>query len=424
MSKSTLRTGLEAFLHLTRNLDDKFQRKALWSPRHVMVSLLLLCYPGHRMSYRSTLNMLSRFGSRLLSWPRVPTVGSMAKARKKMPVEACRGFLNELNHSATRMLAQARHVWRGRTIYAVDGMSLVARRSADTLKHFRCPSGGNGTESHHPRALTVVAMDLLRRIPLDFVVGRKGQGERTIIKDMLSVFTPGSVVVVDRGFPSRDLLAELLERQIDVVMRVSAKKAHTWKEFRPFLAGKNKTASIELTLGKGKATYTVTARLVERDRQRGRPRKGAKKERMVILTTLKESDGFTRDEIVKIYSARWGIETAFRELKSYAGLEPLHAKTAVGLEQEVAASLIWMTIASLLESTALDGLPEGMRIIRTDCYRYAGLLLGDYLTGRWSSQAFDELVEALQKYAYRPKPGRYAERKCNDPHGRSREQFC
>jgi hypothetical protein len=28
---------------------------------------------------------------------------------------------------------------------------------------------------------------------------------------------------------------------------------------------------------------------------------------MLILTTLKEEDGFTRDEIIRIYGARWGI---------------------------------------------------------------------------------------------------------------------
>lgn len=53
---------------------------------------------------------------------------------------------------------------------------------------------------------------------------------------------------------------------------------------------------------------------------------------MVILTTLRAEGGFTRDEIVKSYGARWGIETIFRELKSFAGLEPLHAKSALGVE--------------------------------------------------------------------------------------------
>ncbi len=66
---------------------------------------------------------------------------------------------------------------------------------------------------------------------------------------------------------------------------------------------------------------------------------------------------------------------------------------------------------------------EVKKIIRTDCYRYAGLLLGDFLTGRWSSTAFDELVSALLIYAYNPQPGRCAERICHDPHGRSQKQF-
>lgn len=405
-------------------LGDRFQRSACWSPTHVMTVLLLLKTPGQNFSYRSVLALADRMGSSLLSWPRVPTIGSMSKARAKLSVDQCWEFLTTVSAQVTRRLHQARHVWKGRRIVAVDGTSLVVPRSADTRKHFTCPKGGkSGQESHHPRALLVLALDVLRRVPVTYALGRKGEGERTLIRRMIDHFRPGDVVVMDRGFPSRELLLELTRRGIDVVMRVNADKASTWKEFRAFLSGKAKTADVTLELGRAHERVTLRARLVERDRQRGRPRRGTKKERMVLLTTLRSDEGFTRAELVKLYGSRWGVETSFRELKTFMGTEPFHSKTAQGVEQEVVAGLIWQALASLLESSALDGVPDGYRVVRTDCYRFAGVLLGDFLAGRYREPEFLRLVEDLKRHAQKRKPDRYAERRCEVPFGRSQKQF-
>lgn len=404
-------------------LGDRFQRSACWSPTHVMTIVLLLKTPGQNFSYRSVLALAERMGSSLLSWPRVPTIGSMSKARSKLSPAACWNFLVQVGSQVTRHLHEPRHVWKGRRIIGVDGSTLVIPRSNDTLRHFACPKGGEGSEAHHPRALLVLALDVLRRVPVTYVLGRKGEGERTLIKRMIDQFKTGDVVVVDRGFPSRELLLELTRRGIDVVMRVSADKAATWKEFREFLNGKAKSADITLELGPSRERVSLKARLVERDRQRGRPRRGTKKERMVLLTTLREQDGFTREELIKVYGSRWGVETAFRELKTFMATEPFHSKTAAGIEQEIVAGMIWLALASMLESTALDGVPNGYQVVRTDCYRFAGVLLGDFLVGRYREDEFLRLVDELRRYAQKRRPGRYAERRCEVPYGRSQKQF-
>jgi hypothetical protein len=424
MGIPTLTAALTTLRFTIGNLGDRFQRQAIWSPASVMTMVLLLKTPGQKFSYRSVLSLVDRLGSSLLPWSHTPTIGSMAKARAKLSVAACRQFQREIARQVTRALHRPRHVWGKRRIIGVDGSTFVVPRSADTLQHFRCPKGGeHGPAAHHPRALMVLAMDVLRRVPVSYVLGRKGQGERTLIKDLLETFQPGDVVVIDRGFPSRELLMELTKRKIDVVMRVSAEKAATWKEFRPFLSGTKKTADLTLELGRKKEQVSIKARLVERDRQRGRPRRGTKKERMILLTTLREEDGFTRAELIKIYGSRWGVETAFRELKTFMDTEPFHSKSAAGIEQELVAGQIWMTLASLLESTALDGVPEGYRVVRTDCYRFAGVLLGDFLAGRYREEEFMRLVNELRRYAQSRKPDRYAERTCNVPFGRSQKQF-
>jgi len=186
---------------------------------------------------------------------------------------------------------------------------------------------------------------------------------------------------MDRGLPSRSFFAELLARRVDIVARMSTSDVTGWTEVDDFLKTGKLSATIEVQVGEKGDRFPVRARLVERSQQPGRPRKGTKKERMVILTTLKEEDGFSRAELIKIYGARWGIESLFGELKSFMSVEPFHSELVSGVEQEIAASLIWMALASSMQAEAERTL-GGRRVVRTDCLRGAADLIGDLLKGR------------------------------------------
>lgn len=58
-----------------------------------------------------------------------------------------------------------------------------------------------------------------------------------------------------------------------------------------------------------------------------------------IVTNL-ERDKFPLEEIKKLYNMRWGVETAFRDLKYAIGLNPVHAKERELIKQEIYARLI------------------------------------------------------------------------------------
>lgn len=58
-----------------------------------------------------------------------------------------------------------------------------------------------------------------------------------------------------------------------------------------------------------------------------------------IATNL-DREEFSSDEIKQLYNMRWGIETAFRELKYAIGLNAFHAKKRELIKQEIYARLI------------------------------------------------------------------------------------
>jgi hypothetical protein len=412
---------IRTFLSFTRSeLSDRFQRKRVWSPQSVMVWLLLLTFPDRKTSYRNSLPVLMRFAQRVFGWTKLPSLGSVTPARAKMTTAACRSILHNVAQRCQQAVGTVKHRHGSRRFIAFDGTRLVTQRSADTARKLHRFSKPDGDRVHNPQGLLVTAVDVFRRLPLDWIFVGKGVGERTALNGLLDtlILKRGDVAVMDRGLPSRKLFGLLLDRGVDVIARMSTSRAIAWKEVAIFLKSGKKSGVIDIQVGAKGTKRTVRARLVERDRRRGRPRKGTKKENMVILTTLAEEDGFTRQEIVKLYAARWGIESLFKELKSFMSIEPMHTKRVAGCEQEICASLIWMALATMLQAEAESDL-NGRRVVRADCLRAASDLIGELLEGRSIDDRLILYRDALRQYAYTPQSGRHAPRECKMPYGRS-----
>jgi DNA-binding TFAR19-related protein (PDSD5 family) len=231
-------------------------------------------------------------------------------------------------------------------------------------------------------------------------------------------FQAGDVAVMDRGFPSRQLFAALIDKGIDIVARMSTSKVVAWKELQPFLASGAKNANVTLTLPGATSSIPVHVRVVERAPRRGRPRAGTKKSRMVIVSTLTEEDGFDRQALIKLYGARWGIESLFKEMKSFMQTEDFHSRTVHGCEQEVVAAMIWMALASFLQSEAERTL-DNRRVVRADCLRAASDLLALILSGRPIQDQIDRDLEGLRRFSYGPRPDRHYPRECKRPFGRT-----
>ena len=69
----------------------------------------------------------------------------------------------------------------------------------------------------------------------------------------------------------------------------------------------------------------------------------------VVITNL-DPENFSSEELKRLYGMRWGIETAFRELKYTIGLLHFHAKKVEYICQEVFARLIMYNFSELITS--------------------------------------------------------------------------
>jgi len=415
------RTLIHAFLDLTQTLPSRFVRSRVWCPRSVMTWLLLVTLPDRKTCYRRSLRSLTFFGRHCFGWAKVPTLASISVARRKLSVPMCRSFLHDIVRTCEAIMPVPTHRWGTRRFIAFDGSRLVTPRTGDTARKLHRFHRPDGSRVHNPQGLLVAAVDVFRRLPLDWIFTGKGVGEQTSMRELVArmLWQPGDVAVMDRGFCSKKLFAALIERGVDIIVRMSTSDAIAWREVQDFLASKQKTGTVTMTLPGAKAPITVRLRLVERDRKRGRPRKGCTPDRMVILTTLSEEEGFDRPALISLYAARWGIESLFAEMKSFMEVESFHSGFVAGCEQEIAAAMIWMALGSLLQAEAERTLPNGRRVIRADCLRAASDLVSMLLQGHAIDQQIHDDLEALRQFAYLPKPGRHYPRECKSPHGRS-----
>ena len=417
---SPLRSLYDLSHHLTvslRGVATSFARVRRWSPRSVVVAVFLLTRPDVRSSYASVLTSLAQDSFRALGAVTVSAKSSLSVARKKVSVEVFRQVLHQLvDHLGAALLGTpGQH--KDRRFFAVDATSLVCPRSRSTMRDLDAPRSNQWLLAHYPRALVVVAYDVVRRLPLEWVLLKKGTGERAAAKPLLSRLRRGDVTIMDRGYPARWLLALFVNHGVDVVMRMTAAKAGAWPEVKQFMVSGAKTAVIACALDDGRS---IMVRLIRRPALRGRPRRHQKKrDTMVILTTLLPKHGFEAADIIDLYGKRWGIETLFREMKEAFGIERFHARSTAGIQQEIATVLMWIALTSAIHAAVQATLTDGKRANRTVSREIARICLIKALDDGSEANIVAMITEA-RRHSYKPRPGRSFPRESKLPFGRTK----
>lgn len=378
------------------------------------MAVMLLTRPDVRSSYTTLLTTLAKDTCRWLGWASAPSRSSLSVARSKVSVAAFRKALHQLvDHLSTLLPGALLHHGERRFI-AIDATSLVCPRSASTLRDLDRPHRNPWLLTHYPRALVVVAFDVIRRLPVEWVLLAKGRGERSAIDPLLHRLRRGDVAIMDRGYPARWLLADLVKNGVDVVMRMTAAKAGAWPEVQKFLKTGAKTAVMECATAAGK---TVTIRLVRRNPPRGRPLKHQRRETMVILSTLLPRHGFEAKDLLDIYGRRWDIESLFREMKEAFTIERFHAKSLAGVQQEIATVLMWIALTAVIHAAVQEDLSDGRRANRVASRAISRLCLVNAIMGIPTD--LESLIIEARRHAYKPRLGRSFPRKSHTPFGRT-----
>jgi hypothetical protein len=320
-----------------------------------LLGIFSLVEPSQATSYQSACKTAHAWAGKRFGWDpkRVPDPAGFKRARDRVDENTCARLLAESRQLARRRLRQrTKRFIDGRPLVAFDGTTLHMPRAPEMVSTFGVPKDKLGGEiCHYPQARMMTAWDLESRIPISWELGSLATGERAMASDMLKKIPDHAICVFDRGFPSRDFFAEMLDSGRHLVARMVCPEATAWAEVATFLASGKRDAIVPVWVGSGTQRRQVLFRLVLRTFDRGRPCKHQKRQTMVLITSLIDAPLTARD-LCRLYGERWGIETIYRELKAVAKVECWHGRTIALVRQEIILLLVWFCLAAILAGAA------------------------------------------------------------------------
>lgn len=268
------------------------------------------------------------------------SASAFCQARAKLSDDSLRQVLHG---AAAKMDDSFRSVsrWNGRRVFAVDGCKVNLQRSEELDASFGRPEGG-----HVPQATISCLANVMTQVPSDVVIGRYGASEREMLLGHLDIVRAGDVLILDRGYPSHEMLRILLDHGVDFVVRVPA--THSFEAIHDFRErdGDDYRVILGPAADVRRGCDPVELRAVRLTHPSG--------EESFYLTSLRRAH-VSRAQIAELYRLRWQIEELFKLEKSvYFDQRQLHARSALGVRQEIIAQAIYVAVARFLLAAAAE----------------------------------------------------------------------
>jgi hypothetical protein len=431
ISRRALRyPALSTLITLFSCLDESWTRQRVWGAMQAFAGVFVLVMPGRVMSYQSACATLFDWAGFRFDWSSTPDPSGFQRARTRVTVADTQRVWTGVSGWAQRHLKPGRELVPGRIIVGIDGTTLHVPRSRSTIRAYTLIKDILGTGlSHYPQAMLISAWDVVKRVPITWELTSLKVGERRGLLRMLLRLPEKAVLALDRGYPGREVLGEIVASGRDFVVRMVSAKAGSWNVVADFIASGKRSAIVEITLGKGKKKRTVRVRLILRTFAVGRPKRTQRRESMVVMTSLTDP-AISDATILKIYAARWGVETLYRELKSLAHIEGWHGTTKALLEQEMIAIMCWFAVTAVIAQAA-----EGDAVTPDGSYRRVNtrrvfdaissimesLFIASAPPGdiaEWFNTRANEAIRRIERWKKKTRAGRSASRKPLHPYAR------
>lgn len=253
------------------------------------------------------------------------------KARKNILPDA----FNELFFMTRDMILNQNKIKRynGYRIFAIDGSELSLHRTKDNQDIFK---PGNHSHENKTNAEISLLYDVVSNYVVDAQIGSIGVSEREYAKRNLTYFSKNcdekDIVIFDRGYPSRDMIAVMSDMGCKYLMRLQRSTFKGIKE--------NPSSDFRVDIVVGDCTYSV--RVVRVTLNTG--------EVETLITNLSE-DEFCTNDFLDLYFLRWGIETVYDTLKNKLLIEKFAGKSTIAVLQEYYAMMFILNCVAAMSAT-------------------------------------------------------------------------
>lgn len=253
--------------------------------------------------------------------------GGYCQARQKLPKLLCKQVSQEIVERLREVLGPAEP---GPSVFVLDGSSLELEHSPPLAKLYP-PAQNQHGQGHWPIVRIAVAHDAATGLaqPPHWgpMYGPQAVSEQELAQRAMLSLPPGAVVLGDRNFGIFSMAYAARQRRLTVILRLTDVRAGK-------LAGPISQPGAYDVLwqasrwdrGEHPVQATVPGRLIAARVGRGKSRQW-----LYLFTT----SPLSAEQIVKLYSQRWSIETDLRSLKRTVQLHHIQAKTEDMMEKQL-----------------------------------------------------------------------------------------
>lgn len=354
------------------------------------------------------------------------TVSKQAFSKSRMQLR--HESLIELNDTLVQEYYSMEHeLYKGYRLLAVDGSMVELPYGEEIRKTF-----GSINHSHKSTncGWSICFYDVLNEIIVESKLHKYGNSERKLLTEDAKRFKASGkqrkdIIIADRGFPSIDVIYELVRNGYDFVIRYNG--GTFLKESRFF--NTSPLTDVELTLdlreirrrinwsrfgllNRESPNKVVKIRLVKIELGGGKTE--------FLMTTLLDKQLFTPEDLKTIYGLRWKGEEAFKLQKCTAELENISGRSERTIYQDYYAKILMMNLYSIIvqdaEKEVNQDITDGKKKLKYAKYKInrnvsfgiirpklQNLIRPD--TEDWSL-AYDELVREVKKFIVPVRPNR------------------
>jgi Transposase DDE domain len=270
-----------------------------------------------------------------------PETNSYCDARQRLPL----GVVVRLVHQTARGIedrAPEPWLWKGRRVALVDGTTASMPDTQENQEAFP-QSKAQGIGLGFPLARMVAVISLATGVVRDLATGPhrgKETGETALFRTLWGGLAAGEVVLGDRAFASFFGIAGLAQRGVDGLFRMHQSRKFDFRRGRRLgikdhVVTWTKPARPEWM---DEETYArIPEGLEVRELRITVEQPGFRVNELVLVTTMLDAEGCTKEEIAGLFLQRWNIELDLRSIKDVLQMDVLRCKTPEMVRKE-----IWM----------------------------------------------------------------------------------
>ncbi|MHC1683093.1 MAG: IS4 family transposase [Clostridiaceae bacterium] len=230
--------------------------------------------------------------------------------------------------------------YRGYRLLAIDGTVLQLHNNENLREVFGYIENQN---SKVARAQASALYDVENDMIIASKITHYKTGERVIAEEMITKLcelgTRNDLLLFDRGYPSRDFIQFIEEKQLKYLMRVSSgflKVVVNAPDKDQVIEVKFKGDLLKMRVLK----FELNSGVIE-----------------TLITNIFDED-FSVSDFKELYFKRWGIEVKYNEIKNKLQIENFTGETPIAIEQDFYATMYLSNMVALAKMDANEIIEE------------------------------------------------------------------